>query len=60
MMRQPACVACRWGTGTACEKPTNTAARKEMEDKLKEMQMARAKQDETWLAPPPKEEQVKK
>jgi hypothetical protein len=50
-MRPPACVSCKWGTGTACEKPTNSVSRKEMEAKLKEMMAAREKQDAKWFAP---------
>ena len=49
----PACVSCKWGTGTACEKPTNTQAQKEMKDKLEQMKQERAKQDAAWFAPPP-------
>ena len=39
-MRPPACVSCKWGTGTTCEKQTNTASHKELEEKLKQIQMA--------------------
>lgn len=51
-MRPPACVSCKWGQGTACEKPSNTAAAKEVEAKLKAMQAERTKQDISWFAPP--------
>jgi hypothetical protein len=51
-MRPPACVSCKWGTGTVCEKPTNSVSRKEMDAKLKEMMAAREKQDAKWFAPP--------
>ena len=51
-MRPPACVSCKWGTGTACEKPTNTVAAKEVKNKLEEMMAERAKQDAKWFAPP--------
>ncbi len=51
-MRPPACVSCKWGTGTVCEKPSNSIAQKEMEKKLKEMQEARMKQDQAWFEPP--------
>ena len=51
-MRPPACVSCKWGTGTTCEKPTSTASSKEVEAKLKEMMNARLQQDAMWLAPP--------
>ena len=51
-MRPPACVSCKWGTGTACEKPSNTQAQKEMKDKLEQMKAERAKQDAAWFAPP--------
>jgi hypothetical protein len=51
-MRPPACVTCKWGTGTTCEKPTSTASGKEVEAKLKEMMAARSQQDAKWFAPP--------
>lgn len=51
-MKPPACVSCKWGKGTACEKPSNTAATKELEDRLKQMQAERTKQDVAWFAPP--------
>lgn len=54
-MRPPACVSCKWGTGTACEKPSNTQAQKEMKDKLEQMKAERAKQDAAWFAPPTEE-----
>ena len=51
-MRPPACVSCKWGTGTTCEKPTNSVSSKELDQKLKEMMAARTQQDEKWFAPP--------
>ena len=51
-MRPPACVSCKWGTGTTCEKSSNSTAQKEMEKKLKEMQQERMKQDQAWFEPP--------
>lgn len=51
-MKPPACVSCKWGTGTACEKPSNTASSKELEAKLKEMMQARTQQDAKWFAVP--------
>lgn len=51
-MRPPACVSCKWGTGTACEKPTNTASMKELEAKLKDMMQARTQQDAKWFSVP--------
>lgn len=50
-MRPPACVQCKWGTGTTCEKPANTGTAKEMADKLKQMMAEREKQDTKWCAP---------
>ena len=52
-MRPPACVSCKWGTGTTCERPSNTGASKELESKLKEMMAQRTQQDVAWFAPPP-------
>lgn len=51
-MRPPACVSCKWGTGTTCEKPSNSASSKEVKNKLEEMMAERAKQDAKWFAPP--------
>lgn len=62
-MRPPACVSCKWGQGTACERPTNTAAAKEVKSKLEEMMAERAKQDAKWFAPPrvePIKEEIQK
>lgn len=61
-MRPPACVACRWGTGTTCsDKQSNTAAVREMEKKLAEMQAERKKQEQQWVAPvsPPSDSKPK-
>lgn len=51
-MRPPACVSCKWGTGTTSEKPTTTGSSKELEAKLKEMMAERTQQDAKWFAPP--------
>ncbi len=59
-MRPPACVSCKWGTGTVCEKPNNSVAQKEMEKKLKEMLEQRNQQDAKWFAPPKVETTEKK
>ncbi len=63
-MRPPACVSCKWGTGTTCERESNTAASKELEAKLKQMQQERTNQDIAWFAPPletaPKQDAKKK
>ena len=56
-MRPPACVTCKWGTGTTCEKPSTTGSSKELEAKLKEMMNARNQQDAKWFAPPSTENQ---
>ena len=42
------CAVNRWGPGTTCERPTNTPASKELQDRLKQMQAERAKQDKMW------------
>ncbi len=51
-MKPPACVSCKWGTGTTCEKPSSTVASKELEAKLKQMAEERMKQDNAWFSPP--------
>lgn len=55
-MKPPACVSCKWGTGTTCEKPSNTGASKELELKLKEMMAARTQQDANWFTIPTEKE----
>jgi hypothetical protein len=57
-MRPPACVSCKWGTGTTCERPTNSVASKELDAKLKEMMAARSQQDTMWVAPPKQDSQA--
>lgn len=52
-MKPPACVSCKWGTGTTCERQPNTGASKELESKLKQMMAERTQQDVAWFAPPP-------
>ena len=51
-MKPPACVSCKWGQGTTCEKPTNSASSKEVKSKLEEMIAERTRQDVAWFAPP--------
>lgn len=50
-MRPPACVQCKWGTGTTCEKPSNSVSAKEVADKLAQMKAEREKQDILWSTP---------
>jgi hypothetical protein len=48
-----ACRNCnRWGSGTTCERPQNTAAVREMDDRMKAMMAERAKVDALWAEPP--------
>ena len=58
-MKPPACVSCKWGTGTTCEKPSTSVASKEIESKLKEMMAERTKQDIAWFAPPQEKDKEK-
>jgi hypothetical protein len=51
-------VSCKWGTGTTCERPSNTGASKELESKLKEMMAQRTQQDVAWFAPPQEQNQT--
>jgi hypothetical protein len=46
------CAVNRWGPGTTCERPTNTAASRELQDRLKQMQAERSKQDQMWTSEP--------
>lgn len=47
------CGCNRWGPGTTCERPQNTAASREMEDRLKAYMAERAQLDTIWSQPPP-------
>jgi hypothetical protein len=49
-MRPPACVRCKWGTGTTCEKQPDTVASKEVKSNFEKMMAERAKQDAQWFA----------
>jgi hypothetical protein len=42
------CACNRWGPGTTCEKPTNSAASKELQDRLAAMRNERTAQDKMW------------
>jgi hypothetical protein len=44
--------AARWGPGTTCEKPVNTDAAREMEQRLAAMRAARESVDKMWAAVP--------
>ena len=46
------CALKRWGAGTPCTREPDTAAKKEMADRLAVMRAEREKQDTMWLAPP--------
>ena len=50
-MKPPACVRCKWGTGTTCEKAPDTVAAKEVKSNFEKMMAERAKQDAQWVAP---------
>jgi hypothetical protein len=42
--------AARWGPGTTCEKPVNTDAAREMEQRLAAMRRERDSVDKIWTA----------
>lgn len=44
------CACNRWGPGTTSEKPINTQAAKELEDRLAKLKAERAKTDTMWDA----------
>jgi len=54
------CAVNRWGPGTTCERPTNTPASKELQDRLKQMQAERAKQDQMWTFEEPPQNSIVK
>lgn len=45
------CALKRWGAGTPCTREPDTAAKKEMADRLAVMRAEREKQDTMWLQP---------
>ena len=53
-MKPPACVRCKWGTGTTCEKQPDTVAAKEVRSHFEKMMAERARQDAAWFAEPRK------
>ncbi len=42
------CACNRWGSGTTCERPTNTQASKELQERLEKMRQERSLQDTMW------------
>ncbi len=48
-MKPPACVRCKWGTGTTSEKQHDSAAAKEVKSNFEKMMAERAKQDAAWF-----------
>lgn len=51
------CARRRWGQGTTCERPSNSPAAKEMQDRLTQMKAERASQDGMWNDPTPAQQQ---
>lgn len=47
-MKPPACVRCKWGTGTTCERPSNSVAAKEIQSNFEKMMAERVRQDASW------------
>lgn len=48
-MKPPACVRCKWGTGTTCERAPDTVSAKEVKSNFEKMMAERAKQDTAWF-----------
>ena len=46
------CACNRWGPGTTCERPTNTQASKELQERMLKMEGERKKQDSMWNGTP--------
>ena len=42
------CGVNRWGPGTTCERPINTEAAKELQERMAAMAKERTKQDQMW------------
>ena len=47
------CARRRWGQGTTCERPSNSPASKELQDRLAQMKAERSSQDGMWADPTP-------
>jgi hypothetical protein len=47
------CARKRWGAGTTCERPPNTPASNELQDRLAKMKAERENQDGMWNDPTP-------
>ena len=45
------CGVNRWGPGTTCERPINTDAAKEIQQRLAKLEAERTKQDQVWTQP---------
>jgi len=45
------CAVRRWGPGTTCERPANTVASKELQQRLTALNAERSKQDKMWEEP---------
>jgi hypothetical protein len=54
------CACNRWGPGTTCERPSNTAASKEMQERLAKMQQERSQQDKMWIVEDEKQQPATK
>jgi hypothetical protein len=52
------CAVNRWGPGTTCERPTNTPASKELQERLAKMRQEREKQDTMWTEPVKEEKSI--
>lgn len=51
-MKAPACVRCKWGTGTTSERTPDTVAANQVKSKFETMMAERAKQDAHWFPLP--------
>ncbi len=59
-MKPPACVRCKWGTGTTCERQPDTVAAKEVKSNFEKMMAERAKQDAAWFVEPSIQNEIQK
>jgi hypothetical protein len=58
----PRCPHAKWGpgSGTTCERPQNSSAAKELEERLQKMREDRSKVDSIWLDEPKQQIQTNK
>jgi hypothetical protein len=58
-LRMSRCGVNRWGPGTTCERPINTEASKEIQQRLASLEAERTRQDQIWTQASTPEQTIK-